>query len=71
MTNEEVLNLVTEEISLYSNIKRHLDRLIGHTLRHKGLVGTILEGTEEERKRKERRRLEYFFVEIMAIPKYS
>ena len=33
--------------------------MIGHTLRHEGLAGTILEGTVEGRKRKDRQRLEY------------
>ena len=33
--------------------------MIGHILRHEGLVGTILENTVEGRKRKERQRLEY------------
>ena len=35
------------------------DRLIGHTLRHDGLAGTILEGTVEGRKKKGRQTLEY------------
>ena len=34
------------------NIKRRRDRLIGHTLRHEGLAGKILEGTVEKRKKK-------------------
>ena len=59
MTNEEVLNLVKEKRSLYASIKRRHDRLIGHTLRHEGLTGTILEGTLEGRKSKGRKRLEY------------
>ena len=47
--------------SMYSNMysKRHRDRLIGHTLRHKRLVETILEGRVEGRKRQGRQRLEY------------
>ena len=59
VTNEEVLNLVREKISLYVSIKRRRDGLIGHTLRHKGLAGKILESTVERRKRKGRQRLEY------------
>ena len=59
VTNEEVLSLVKEKRSLYISIKRHRDRLIGHTRRHEGLAGTILEGTVEGRKRKGRQRLEY------------
>ena len=33
--------------------------MIGHTLRHEGLAGTIPKGTVERRKRKERQRLKY------------
>ena len=33
--------------------------MIAHTLRHEGLVGTMLEGTLERRKRKGRPRLKY------------
>ena len=49
--NEEVLNLVKEKRSLYASMKRRRDRLIGHALRHEGLVKKILEGkgTQKER----------------------
>ena len=47
---------VKHERSLYSNIEWHRDRLIGHKFRHEGLVGTILEGTVDGRKRKGRQR---------------
>ena len=59
MINEEVLNSVKEKRSLHAGIRRRRDRLIGHTLRHEGLAGTILEGTVEGHKRKGRQRLEY------------
>ena len=59
VTNEEVFNSVKENRSLYSSKKMRRDRLIGHTLRHEGLAGTILEGTVAGHKRKERQRLEY------------
>ena len=39
--------------------QRGRDKLIGHTLRHEGLAGTILEGTVEGRKSKEKQILEY------------
>ena len=52
--NEEVLTLVKEKKSLYARIKTRRDRLIGHTLRHEGLAGTILEGTVEGHIRKRR-----------------
>ena len=51
MINEDVLKAVKEKRSLYFYIKRRRARLIGHTLRHEGLVGTILEGVVEGRKR--------------------
>ena len=54
MTNEEVLNLVKEKRSLYASIKSRRDRLIGQTLRHEGLAGTILGGTVEGCKSKRR-----------------
>ena len=57
--NEEVLNLLKEKRSIYARIKRHHDRLIGHTLRHEGLAGTILVGIVEGRNRKGRQRIEY------------
>ena len=40
-------------------MKRRRDRLIRHTLKHQELAGTILEGTVEGCKRKERQKLEY------------
>ena len=56
VTNEEVLNLVKEKRSLYASIKRRRDKLIGVTLGHEGLAGTILKDasrwTQEERETK-------------------
>ena len=43
VTDEEVLKLVKEKKNFYVGIKRRRDRLIGHTLRHEGLAGTIEE----------------------------
>ena len=54
VNNEEISNLVKEKRSLYASKKRRCDRLIRHTLRHKGLTGKILEGTVEGRERKMR-----------------
>ena len=56
--NKKVSNIVKEKRSLYSNIKRRPDRLVGRTLRHEGQVGTILGGTVEGRKRKGRQIIE-------------
>ena len=57
VTNEKVSNFVKEEKSSHASIKRRRDVLIGHTLRHERLAGTILEGTVEGRRRKGRQRL--------------
>ena len=59
LTNEVVLSLVKKKRSLYSIIKRHRDILIGRTLRHKGLVRIILEGTVGGHEWKGRQILEY------------
>ena len=59
MSNEEVLNLEKEKRCLYSDIKRRHDRLIGHTLRHEGLLGKLSEDTVEGRKRKGGQKLKY------------
>ena len=48
-----------EKRSLYSGIKRHRDRLIGHTLKHEVLIETFLEATVDGRKRKGKQRLVY------------
>ena len=45
-----------EKRSIYASIKRRRDRLIGYTLRHEGLAGTILESIVEERRRKGKER---------------
>ena len=54
VTIYEVLKLVKEKKSLYSNRKKRCYRLIGHKFTHKGPIGTVLEGTVEGRERKGR-----------------
>ena len=59
VTNDTILNLVKEKRSLYVSIKRRRDRLIGDTIRHKGLAEIVLQGILEGRKKKGKQRLEY------------
>ena len=57
--NEEVLRQIDEERSVWKNIVKRRDRLIGHILRHPGIVALILEGQVEEKNCVGRPRLEY------------
>ena len=43
ITNEEILNRVQEERSIWNIIKKRRDRMIGHILRHGGLIQMIIE----------------------------
>ena len=45
ITNEEVLRRVGEKISLWQHLTKRRDRLVGHILRHDGLVKLTLEGS--------------------------
>ena len=44
VSNEEVLRRVAEKKCLLKNLKRRRDNLIGHIIRHDGLIKTIVEG---------------------------
>ena len=59
VTNEEVLRQIDEERSIWKNIVKRRDRLIGHILRHPGIVALILEGQVEGKNCVGRPRLEY------------
>lgn len=41
--NEKVLERVSERKSIWKNIHKIRNELIGHTLKHEGLLGLILE----------------------------
>jgi hypothetical protein len=47
VSNKEVLKRAQEKRVLWNNIVQRRDRLIGHLLRHEGLLKTVIEGTVE------------------------
>ena len=49
ITNEEVLERIRERRALWKSLRRRRDQMIGHTLRHGGLLRDILEGDGEEK----------------------
>ena len=59
ITNEEVLYRVGEKRSLWRNLTKRRDRLIGHILRHEGLVKLVLEGSVGGKNGRGRPRHEY------------
>lgn len=58
-TNEEVFNKAEEERSFLRWIKRRRARLIGHIIRHDGMLKMIIEGVVEGKNLRGRPRLEY------------
>ena len=59
VTNEEVLNRVGEERSIWRTIKMRRDRMVGHILRHEGLVRHIMESEVGVKRGRGRPRLDY------------
>ena len=59
VTNEEVLRRNGEKRSLWQHLKKRRDRLVGHILRHGGLVHKVLEGSVGGKNGVGRPRLEY------------
>ena len=57
--NEEVLRRVDEKRSLWRHLTKRRDRLVGHILRHEGLVNMVLEGSVWGKNGVGRPRLEY------------
>ena len=57
--NEVVLERIGEEMSLWKILTRRRDRLVGHILRHPGLVNIALEGKIEGKNCRGRPRLDY------------
>ena len=57
--NEVVLERIGEEMGLWKILTRRRDRLVGHILRHPGLVNTALEGKIECKNCRGRSRLDY------------
>ena len=58
ITNEEVLGRIEEKRTLWKSLKKRRGQMMGHTLRHGGLLRDILEG--EVGKKRGRSRLKYF-----------
>ena len=59
VSNEEVLRRVEEKRSLLKTLKRRRDILIGHIMRHDGLMKTIIEGQVNGKRGKGRPRMCY------------
>lgn len=59
ITNEEVLEGVSEKKSIWKNIQKRRNELIGHILRHDGLLGLILEEIIDGKNHRGRPRLQY------------
>lgn len=59
VTNEEVLKRIGEKRSLWRILTKRRDRLVGHILRHEGLVKMVLEGSVWGKNTVGRPRLEY------------
>ena len=59
VTNEEVLKRIGEKRSLWRNLTNRRHRLVGHILRHEGLVKMVLEGGVWGKNTVGRLRLEY------------
>lgn len=59
ITNEEVLEKVSERKSMWKSIQKRRNELIGHILRHDGLLLLILEGVIDGKNHRGRPRLQY------------
>jgi hypothetical protein len=57
VSNKEILKRAQEKRVLWNNIVQRRDRLIGHLLRHEGLLKTVIEGTVEGKRCRGRPRL--------------
>jgi hypothetical protein len=59
VSNKEVLKRAQEKRVLWSNTVQRRDRLMGHLLRHEGLLKTVIEGIVEGKRCTERPRLSF------------
>jgi hypothetical protein len=59
VSNKEVLKRAQEKRVLWNNRVQRRDRLIGHLLRHEGLLKTVTEGTVEGKRCRGRPRLSF------------
>ena len=69
VSNEEVLRRVEEKRSLLKILKRRRDNLIGHIMRHDGLMKTTVEGLEDGKRSKARPRMCYIGQIIKDVRK--
>ena len=60
ITNEEVLGRIGEKRTLWKILKKRRGQMMGHTLRHGGLLRDILEGEVGKKRGRGRPRLKYF-----------
>ena len=60
ITNEEVLGRIGERRTLWKSLKKRRRQMMGHTLRHGGLLRDILEGEVGKKRGRGRPRLKYF-----------
>ena len=59
VTNEEVLNRIREKRSLWHDLIKRRVRVVGHILRHEGIVNLALEGSVGSKDCRGRPRLQY------------
>ena len=59
VSNEEVLRRVSEKRSILKTLSRRRDNLVGHILRHDGLMKPIVEGQVKGKKGKGRPQMSY------------
>jgi len=59
VTNDEVLERMSERRTLWSSVKKMGNEWIGHVLRHGGFLGIILEGCVEGKNARGRPRTKY------------
>ena len=59
ITTEEVVNQILEKRSFWHILIKRRDRLVGHILRHQGIVNLALEGSVWGKNRRGRPRDEY------------
>lgn len=57
ITNEEISERVFERKLIWKNIQKRQNELIGHILRHEGLLGLILEGMIDRKKSKRKTKI--------------
>jgi len=59
ITNEEVLERISEEKLIWKYIVRRRNKWIGHIMRHDGLLKLIMEGCIDGKNHRGRPRLKY------------